>query len=86
MRNLGMAIALSISIAATIAQAETPLWEHVPETISPEWGQFFSEKGQYRDRPLPALDDLEGWKAAQAANDAPKEAHADAFAKMFNVT
>ena len=68
------------------AQDTTPLWASVPETISPEWGAFFSEKGQGRETPMPAPDDLEGWKAVQAANDEAKEAAADEKAAAFGVT
>ena len=62
------------------------MWAHVPETISPEWGAFFTEKGQGRETPMPAPDDIEGWKAVQAANDEAKEAAADEKAKAFDVT
>jgi hypothetical protein len=60
--------------APPAAQDTTPLWANVPETISPEWGVFFSEKGQGRETPMPAPDDVEAWKAVQAANDEAKEA------------
>ncbi len=86
MRNLGVAVALLISSVAAGAQVETSLLQYVPETIAPEWRKFFADKGQYRDQPLAALDDLQGWKAAQAANDATKEAHAVHFSEMFTVT
>ena len=59
------------------AQDATPLWASVPETISPEWGAFFSKKGQGRETPMPAPDDLEAWNAVQAANDKAKEPVAD---------
>ncbi len=42
------------------AKDTTPLWASVPETISPEWGAFFSERGQGRETPMPAPDDIEG--------------------------
>ena len=35
-------------------QDAMPLWASVPETISPEWGAFFTEKGQGREAPMPA--------------------------------
>ena len=54
--------------ALPAAQDTTPLWANIPETISPEWGAFFSERGQGRETPMPAPDDLEAWKAVQAAN------------------
>ena len=50
------------------------MWAYVPETISPEWGAFFAEKGRGRERPVPAPDDIEGWRTLQAANDEAKEA------------
>jgi acetyl esterase/lipase len=62
------------------------VWANVPETISPEWGSFFSKKGQGRDTPVPAPDDLEGWKAVQTANDKVKEAATDEKAAAFGVT
>ena len=68
------------------AQDTTPLWANVPETISPEWGAFFSEKGQGREKPMPPPDDLEAWKAVQAAIDEVKEAKADEKAAAFGVT
>jgi hypothetical protein len=72
------------TISATPAvQDTTPLWANVPETISPEWGAFFSKKGQGRATPMPAPDDLEAWKAVQAANDKAKEATADEKAAEF---
>jgi hypothetical protein len=72
--------------APPAAQDTTPLWANVPETISPEWGVFFSEKGQGRETPMPAPDDVEAWKAVQAANDEAKEAAADEKAAAFGVT
>jgi len=63
-----------------------PVWANVPETISPEWGAFFSKKGTGRETPVPAPDDLEGWKAVQTANDMAKEAEADEKAAAFGVT
>jgi len=68
------------------AQDTKPLWAYVPETISPEWGEVFSKKGKGRETPVPVPDDLEGWKAVQAANDRAKEATADEKAKAFGVT
>ena len=38
-----------------IAQDAAPLWASVPETISPEWGAFFSKKGKGRDTPMPKI-------------------------------
>lgn len=84
----GLLAALAFSQIASIgvAQDATPLWAHVPQTISPEWGTFFSEKGQGRERPVPAPNDIQGWKALQVANDKAKEAGADEKAKAFGVT
>ena len=76
----------SPSAEVSTAQDATPLWASVPETISPEWGAFFSKKGQGRETLMPAPDDLEAWKAVQAANDAAKEAAADNKAAAFGVT
>ena len=64
----------------------TPVWAYVPGTISPEWGAFFSKKGQGRETPMPAPGDLEAWKAVQAANDEAKESAADEKAAAFGVT
>ena len=74
---------ISIPLAS---QNTTPLWAYVPETTSPEWGQFFAKKGKGRENPVPAPDDIEGWKTVQAANDKVKEATADEKAKAFGVT
>jgi len=72
--------------APTVTQETTPLWAFAPETISPEWGAFLREKGKNRATPVPAPDDIEGWKALQAANDAAKEARADEKATVFGVS
>ncbi|MDH3786259.1 MAG: alpha/beta hydrolase [Acidobacteriota bacterium] len=71
--------------SAPVAEDTKPLWANVPETISPEWGAFFSERGQGRETPMPAPEDLEAWRAVQAANDAAKEAAADEKAAAFGV-
>ena len=76
----------SRNTSAPVAADTTPLWASIPETISPEWGAFFSEKGQGREKPMPAPDDLEAWKAVQAAIDEVKEAKADEKAAAFSVT
>ncbi len=68
------------------AKDASPLWSYAPETISPEWGTYISQKGKGRENPVPAPDDIEGWKALQAANDEAKEASADGKAKAFGVT
>ncbi|MGB3649497.1 MAG: alpha/beta hydrolase, partial [Desulfobulbales bacterium] len=68
------------------AEAASPLWEYVPDTISPEWGAFISEKGKGRENSVPAANDIDGWKAIQATNDEAKEARADEKAKTFGVT
>lgn len=67
------------------AQTAFPLWQYVPTTISPEWSRFFIEKGQGRENPVPAPDDVDGWTALQAANDGAKEAGIDEKAKTFGV-
>ena len=64
----------------------TPEWANVAPTISPEWGAFFSKKGKGRETPVPTPNDLEGWKAMQAANDEAKEAAAVKRAPGFGVT
>jgi acetyl esterase/lipase len=58
----------------------------VPGTISPEWGAFITEKGKSRENPMPAPDDIEGWRALQRANDEAKESRADEKAAAFGVT
>jgi len=72
--------------SAPVAEDTKPLWANVPETISPEWGDFFFKKGQGRETPMPAPDDLEAWKTVQTANDEAKEAAADEKAAAFGVT
>jgi len=72
--------------APLASQDATPLWANAPETISPEWGAFFAKKGQGRERPVPAPDDIEGWRALQAANNKMKEAEADKKAAAYGVT
>ena len=67
-------------------QETTPVWAYLPGTISPEWGAFFSKKGQGRETPMPAPGDLEAWESVQAANDAAKETAADEKAAAFGVT
>ena len=80
------ALALGQLTSTSLAQVETPLWTHLPETISPEWGAFFSNKGEGRETPMPAPDDIAGWKSVQAANNKGKEAKADEKAVAFGVT
>ena len=76
----------SPSDIVSTAEGVQPLWASVPETISPEWGEFFSKKGKSREIPMPAPDELEAWKAVQAANDEAKAAAADEKATAFGVT
>jgi len=86
-RTLVCALALSTIATTCLAQQySSPLWEYAPETISPEWGTFISEKSKGRENPVPAPDDFAGWKALQAASDKAKEALADEKAKAFGVT
>jgi len=59
---------------ANATEGTTPVWANVPETISSEWGEFFFKKGQGLETPVPAPDEIEAWKAVQAANDKAKEA------------
>ena len=74
------------STKVSAVDGPTPLWASVPETISPEWGAFFTKKGQGRETPMPAPDDIEAWKAVQVANDEAKESAADEKAAAFGVT
>jgi len=73
-------------VRVAAAQDTTPLWAYVPETISTEWGAFLAEKGQGRERAVPAPGDIEGWKALQAANDEAKETRTAEKAAAFGVT
>jgi len=85
--TLFAALVLTLSLSPwAFADNETPLWAYVPDTISPEWGAFLLEKGQGRDRQVPAPNDVEGWKALQRANDEAKEPSADKKAAAFGVT
>ena len=68
------------------AQDAVPLWAHVPETISPEWGPFLAERGLTRERPFPDPDDMAAVEAAQKAVSVPLEAMADEIAIQFGVT
>jgi len=83
--NGGPAVDNPSTIVST-AESVEPLWANVPETISPEWGVFFSEKGQGREKPMPHPDDIEAWKAVQSAIDKVKEAKVDEKAAAFGVT
>ncbi len=48
--------------ATTHTEEATPLWAHVPSTISPEWGDYLLQKGKGRHRRVPAPDDIVGWR------------------------
>lgn len=85
-RTLVCALALYSLATAGLARDFSPLWKYVPETISPEWGPFIAQKAKGRENPVPAPDDIEGWKVIQVANDKAKEASADEKAKAFGVT
>ena len=85
-RTLVSILALVWIAGTSVAHDAMPNWQFVPETISPEWGTFITEKGKGRENPVPAPDDIEGWKVIQAANDEAKEAGADKKAKAFGVT
>lgn len=50
-------------------QDATPVWANVPETISPEWGAFFSKKGQGRDRSGALTPEKVSEDATWTAND-----------------
>lgn len=67
-------------------ESNVPLWAYAPDTISPEWGAFFAEKGKEREHALPALEDIAGWEEFQAAAAEPVEAKADEIAAGFNVS
>ena len=82
---LAAAVLTLLFAPRAFAEDETPLWAYVPDTISPEWGAFLLEKGQGRERPVPAPDDVERWKALQRANDGAKESSADKKAAAFGV-
>jgi len=89
MRYLTLVTALLFTAVLSprvLAEDETPVWAYVPDTISSAWGAFLLEKGQGRDRQVPAPDDAEGWKAVQRANDQVKESTADKKADSFGVT
>ena len=79
------ASSLAFTISA-LGDDRAPLWTYVPDTISPEWGEFISEKAKSREHALPALDDIEGWKKFQAAAAERGEALADEIASAFNVS
>ena len=79
------AFSLAFTIS-TLGEDRKPLWTYVPDTISPEWGEFISEKAKSREHALPALDDIEGWKKFQAAAADRGEAQADEIARAFNVS
>ncbi len=38
-------VALCALCATGSASDEKPLWEHTPDTISPEWAEYFKKKG-----------------------------------------
>jgi len=83
----GVTLISLLFLSGTFAQeTTTPLWAHVPKTISPEWGALFSKKGRGREHQMPAPDDVKGWKTLQDANDEAKEASADEKAAAFGVT
>jgi epsilon-lactone hydrolase len=73
----------------TITQEEdesTPLWEHIPDTISPEWGPVILNSSARRGQQMPAPDDIESWQTAQTMANAFAEPQAEAMAKQFGVT
>ena len=74
------------SVVPALGEDETPLWAYTPDTISPEWGEFFAEKGQHRGKIVPDPDDIEGWTAFQEALEKQFEPLADEKAARFGVT
>ena len=79
-------VALSfVFSAAAMAQDEAP-WEHVPETIAPEWAEVFSGLGTSRFGPFPAPDDLDGWRQFQDEVNAVREPEAEQLAVAYGVT
>jgi acetyl esterase/lipase len=72
--------------ASPAAEDKTPLWANVPETISPEWGEFFEKNGEIRGRGVPASEDTAGWLALQEAVRARQKPVAEGLAKAFDLT
>ena len=72
--------------ALPAAPEPTPLWANVPETISPEWGEFFAKTGEIRGRGVPASDDTAGWLALQEAVRARQQPITEGLAKAFDLT
>ena len=77
---------LGIISAPAMTQAADPIWAYVPETISPEWGEFFENNGELRERKVPAADDTAGWEALQEAVRARQKPVAESLAKAFGLT
>ncbi len=71
--------------SSAMAQEEAP-WEHVPETISPEWGDVFAALGAVRFGPVPAPDDLNAWREGQDARNAERKPKAERIAEAYGVT
>ena len=74
-----------LTVTAHAESSSGPLWEYVPETVSPAWGPFLREKSKGRKATLPAPDDLAAWKQAQVVQVQPLEAIADEIAETFKV-
>ena len=83
---VSVAIYAILATSPLLAQEEAPLWAYTPETISPEWGAFFAEKGQNRGQVVPSPDDIDGWKAFQVSVEEEFEPLADDKADKFGVT
>ncbi|MDJ0992310.1 MAG: alpha/beta hydrolase [Dinoroseobacter sp.] len=87
-RSLIIAVAFEalsfVFSAAAMAQEEAP-WEHVPETIAPEWAEVFSSLGASRFGPFPAPDDLDGWRQLQDEVNAVREPEAEQMAEAHGV-
>lgn len=73
-------------VPTATAQEEAPLWAHTPDTISPEWGEFFATKGQNRGFVVPDPDDTDGWTAFQRGLEQEFEPLADKKAARFGVS
>ena len=72
--------------ALPAAQDTTPLWAIVPETISPEWGEFFAKFGEMREWGVPASNDTAGWLELQEAVRARQQPVTESLAKAFGLT
>ncbi len=81
-----LTVALCLPPGVHADSAPAPLWEHVPDTISPEWGPYLKARGGGRSGTLPGPDDVAAWQQAQDALAGPREAMVDDIAEKFQVT